>query len=364
MSPQLEEVMGDPKEPRISHPFRSWDELGRHVHIDWMVKGLIESESLSLIFGPSGAGKSFLVFDLLAAVARGTRLLGHKVRQGTVLLVAAENGRSSNRRKAAYERHHDLEDHIPFYQEDDAPNLLDYEEVEKFIERAKAIYPTIIAIDTLNRAAPGLDENSSRDMGRVILSADRIRSQTGAAVLLVHHTGKERRAGPRGHSSLNAACDTVIEVAQNKSGNTAKVTKARDGEFGLTTHFRLEQVELATDEDGAPITSCVVVPADAAANARHIRSELPNCPREMLAAIEAAAKETPAPLPNRREGAPFPEGTPCTTIDAAKRCAEQQGPLDRSLKRETYRSRWSKAKGRLQTDQIIEIIDDKIIVIG
>ena len=46
---------------------------------------------------------------------------------------------------------------------------------------------------------------------------------------------------------------------------TTKLEYMKDGPEGDEIHFRLEQVELGTDEDGDQITSCVVVESDAPA---------------------------------------------------------------------------------------------------
>jgi RecA-family ATPase len=46
----------------------------------------------------------------------------------------------------------------------------------------------------------GGNENAPDDMGALVRNIDRLRAETGAAVLLVHHTGKDTSRGARGHS--------------------------------------------------------------------------------------------------------------------------------------------------------------------
>ena len=72
----------------------------------------------------------------------------------------------------------------------------------------------MVIIDTLNRNIGG-SESSEDDMGAFIAAADRLRSQYGSTVLVVHHTGwnNERE---RGHSSLRGAADTMISVAAGR----------------------------------------------------------------------------------------------------------------------------------------------------
>jgi hypothetical protein len=118
----------------------------------------------------------------------------------------------------------------------------------------------VIIIDTLNRAAPGLDENSSQDMGRVITAMKRLQAATGGLVLFVHHTGKDVSKGLRGHSSLYAALDGAIEVSRTANSRSWSVAKAKDGADGEDRAFKLEVVELGRDADGDAVTSCVVTP--------------------------------------------------------------------------------------------------------
>ena len=54
--------------------------------------------------------------------------------------------------------------------------------------------PALIIVDTLARCMVGGDENSAKDMGLFIAHADALRKETGATVLIIHHTGKNGRA--------------------------------------------------------------------------------------------------------------------------------------------------------------------------
>lgn len=59
-------------------------------------------------------------------------------------------------------------------------------------------------------------------------------------MLLVHHTGKEAGRGMRGHSSLLAAMDCVIEVKRKGDEREWHVVKSKDGEDGASHPFKLE----------------------------------------------------------------------------------------------------------------------------
>lgn len=79
----------------------------------------------------------------------------------------------------------------------------------------------LIIIDSLARCMPGVEENSSKEIGQVVASLDLLRTQTGAAVLTIHHTAKANwkpgqvpsLGDSRGSSALEAGVDTVISLA-------------------------------------------------------------------------------------------------------------------------------------------------------
>src|SRR5690606_31022552 len=92
--------------------------------------------------------------------------------------------------------------------------------------KARGSTDGVVIIDTLNRAAPGMDENSSVDMGHAIHAAKLIQQGLGGLVLLVHHSGKDAAKGMRGHSSLYAALDAASEVKRSGPDRVWSLAKA------------------------------------------------------------------------------------------------------------------------------------------
>ena len=84
-----------------------------------------------------------------------------------------------------------------------------------------------MCIDTLNQAAPGMDENSSEAMGEAIAAIKSIQAELGGLAMLVHHTGKDAARGLRGHSSLHAALDAAIEVRRDDGRREWKKYKTK-----------------------------------------------------------------------------------------------------------------------------------------
>jgi hypothetical protein len=114
-----------------------------------------------------------------------------------------------------------------------------------------------MVIDTLNRSLVG-SESRDEDMAAYIQAADRLRERFSCVVVIVHHCGINGER-PRGHTSLTGAADAQISVKRvNEGGILTEVEWMKDGEEGQKTVSRLEVITVGTDEDGEPITSCVV----------------------------------------------------------------------------------------------------------
>ena len=95
-------------------------------------------------------------------------------------------------------------------------------------------------------------------------AAKHVAARTSACVVLLHHPSKGDGAALRGHSSLAAACDTIIriEVEELTGVRTATLVKSRDHATGLQLRFELEPVTLSErDSFGEPLTTIIVRPS-------------------------------------------------------------------------------------------------------
>src|SRR6185503_12980305 len=99
----------------------------------------------------------------------------------------------------------------------------------------------LIVVDTLARAIAGDDENSAQDMAAFIGRVSSIARETGAAVLVVHHPGKDDARGMRGSTALFAACDAVIKITANGDLREVATEKVKDGVIGPLFSYRLKQ---------------------------------------------------------------------------------------------------------------------------
>lgn len=254
--------------PKRPHDLEWFDTIQPATTAPYIVKGVIDEGAMAVIYGPSNSGKTFWTMDLAFHIAIGAAWRGRRVRQASVLYLAAEGGRGVLNRVAALRQENGVLD-VPMAIKRAGLDLLhdnaDLQHLVDLSAEVRAVLPEaphIIVIDTLSRIMAGGDENNAADMTALIRNIDAVREATGAHVILVHHTGKDTARGARGHSSLRAATDTEIEVANENGARAAMVTKQRDNPGGEVFPFTLKSVSLGHDQDGDEVTSCTVEAQD------------------------------------------------------------------------------------------------------
>lgn len=255
----------------------------------WHIKGMLPAAELGVLFGAPGSGKSFLAFDLGLAIARGVPWRGHKVKPGRVVYIAGEGTGGMGPRLHAYctAQNVPLQALDQFRIIERAPNLLQPDHPQQVVDAILAAGGAdLVIVDTLARSMVGGDENSSEAMGTAIANCKAIHARTGATVVLVHHAGKDVSKGARGHSSLHGAADFELSVcrAENSADlRLVRVEKMKDGEDQTELGFTLRQVRVGTDEDGDPITSCVVEAAEVEVKKRQAAGAMQ---RAVISALE------------------------------------------------------------------------------
>jgi hypothetical protein len=229
-----------------------------------VIKGLFPKDGLIIVWGPPKCGKSFWVYDAAMYVARGEFYRERRVTQGLVVYVACEGERGLKARTEAYRRTLPEGADPPFYLLTTQLDLI--ADVENLIRDIRAAVgndvPILIVIDTLNRSLNG-NENDPTDMTAYVQASDKIRQAfNGSSVVLIHHCGIEGTR-PRGFTGLSAAADAQIKTTRDAAKNiVAAVEFMKDGDEGDSIVSKLRVIEIAHDEYGDAITSCVVEPVD------------------------------------------------------------------------------------------------------
>ena len=309
----------------VRPPFHSrygmltWSDLDRPgAELEWLVDDLLTVGDKSIIGGPSQSGKSFLAIEAGMCIALGKPFLGHPVRTGLVIYQAGEGARGIKNRLRAYRKHFGIpsDAHVPFVLLQHRVDLFSEEgDTKGLIEEVQAIRAMydeplqIIVIDTLAKAQGFADENSGKDMARVLDNIDRIREATGVAICLVHHLNADGTK-LRGHTSVFANIDQVLSVTCDKETKvrTAKTAKMKDGADDVTVRFKLKSVILGEDARGKEITSCVVLPVgdtDAAPKEEE-RAFKPNASeKEFMHALFKVLEEKGQSAPPGMDAVPF-----------------------------------------------------------
>jgi hypothetical protein len=251
------------REPRFK--LINFDDIEVSTEACYLAKGLIPRGGLTVVWGPPKCGKTFFVSDLALHIALGWDYRGRRVKQGSVVYLVLEGSRGFKARIAAFKLKH-METYagppVPFHIIDVAVKLAaDHVHLIEAIKLQLAENPALVVVDTLNRSLSG-SESSDADMAAFIQAADAIRFELNCAAIVVHHSGWDT-SRMRGHTSLPGALDAEIGVTRNEAKEImAEILRMKDGEEGDVLASKLEKVDLGDDEDGDPISACVIVPIE------------------------------------------------------------------------------------------------------
>jgi hypothetical protein len=243
-----------------------WADL-RDEPVRYLVDGLIPARSFGAIYGKPGSYKSFVALYLAAMVATGGEAFGRSCTQGAVVYIAGEGGAGLYRRRLALQKQYNVPSAAPVYFVKAALNLgttLEDRDLLVAEIRALNVNPALVIIDTYARMTAGIEENSAKDTSAAIAIMSSIEAETGAAVLIVHHSGKAQEAGLRGSSALLAALDCELlcekispEGAADRLGRLS-LTKSKDSEDGIEIPYRAKVVGLSDIDDS--LTSLAIEP--------------------------------------------------------------------------------------------------------
>lgn len=228
----------------------------------WLVEGIIPDRGLTFLYGQRGKGKSFVTLDAALHIASGSKWLGRDTKAGGVIYCAGEGLAGYGVRVEGWARTYPARDIGNFRLMPLVPNFRDEKEVAKLARTIKQQLgdAKLIIIDTVARAIPGAEENSSKDMGLFVSACDAIRQTCGVAVIGVHHSGKDDERGMRGSSALEGAGDAVIHL-KRQEGQIVEITsdKMKDGEEFRPIIMALEKIEWIDERDplGKPRSTLV-----------------------------------------------------------------------------------------------------------
>jgi len=241
-------------------------EIDRLGTLKDVIEGILpELAGLYVIFSAPGEGKSFIILDWLLCIATGIPYHGREVQKQSVIYCAAEGQVGVLIRIKSWLNYHGLTmadlDHF---------HLLPIGVVLDDIKTLWAAISVIkdlniknlgqIVFDTLARNMIG-DENSTKDMGGIVIACGTLREQTGAQIGLIHHTGKDESKGARGAIALTGATDAMYKTKYDPKKHifTLICERYKDGEKFPPMYFRAEIVPSGFFKKGKEILSLVPV---------------------------------------------------------------------------------------------------------
>ena len=213
----------------------------------FLVDGLIPAGQLVMLGGRGKAGKSWLVLQLIAAVDGGGQFLGRATSPGRVLYLALEDGRRRMNQRPRVMRWKP------------SPRIDIGFKVDKFDSGgqglahirdaiATAAYDLVV-IDTLVKTlSASADENNNPQMAAICNDLADMAHDSGACILIVHHTSKQLVENPfdalRGASAIRDAYDVGMMLVRKHGEKEATLyAEARD--------FDVQDVTIRQVESGA-----------------------------------------------------------------------------------------------------------------
>lgn len=323
---------------------------------NYLVKGWLDKGTLTVVFGQSNVGKSFFALNLAHHISKGEAWGNCRVNKGNVLYIAAEGGSSFPNRVSALDDPEFWVIAAPVTFAGKASDAGSMVEMVRHLALVAGRFDLII-VDTLARVMGDGDENTAPDIADLVKNLDVLRRSTGSNIMLIHHSGKDIARGARGHSSLRAAVDTEMELTRDEVGViTAEVTKQRDGPTGYKFAYSLREVELGRDQDGDPVTTCLVEPITEGEPAR---KQVSGPALAALNALKALLDERGEILRDPRYPA-----RPCIAHkDWMEECITS-GKLSNSDKRESHRRVFNRQVETLCEHKLVSVRDHLVWLLG
>ncbi len=203
---------------------------------EWLIETALPEHSLALLYGPWGVHKTFIALDMALSVAAGLPwgpLKENKMGPRPVVYLAGEGAHGFKGRVGAWLEDRKLDDVPGFHL---VPSMPLFAVDEQLHQLAAAIVdarirPALIVVDTVARAMAGLDENAQKDAAIFVARCDELRRAFDAALLGVHHTGKDQARGARGSTVLPGSVDVLIRVEEAAAAHEVilHMEKQKDG---------------------------------------------------------------------------------------------------------------------------------------
>lgn len=240
----------------------SYAEMAAMPEPEWLVEGLIQKRSTGLMFGKSNSFKSFLAIDIGLSVATGHDWHGNAVCKGKVLFVATEGANGVGRQRVpAWLDHYGIGERdrqgVHLYPQEICLDRTD--DVSALIASVSSLgLFALVVVDIFGGSMAG-SEIEDKTARAWVHGVQRILRETGAAVLVVAHTGWQDDTRARMHTHFWGSFDSRMRVEGDKNALTSSLTieRHKDADSTGTWGFRLEK----TGSSLVPVIDNAVKPA-------------------------------------------------------------------------------------------------------
>jgi hypothetical protein len=213
-----------------------------------LIEGFLYRGQLAELIGNPGTGKTFAALAMALALATGRRWCTYGVPTAVpVVYVAAEGASGLYPRVLAWCTVNGVDPANLEGQFFVVPRAVQMGEDEHMTQAAALVKKHragLVVFDTRARCTVGLDENSATDQGTAIKHADELNQQTGAAVLVVHHTAATTDRG-RGSTAWDGALYSSLLLTLTNKGVQIECAKHKDARSGCTHPFKMEHHTVA-----------------------------------------------------------------------------------------------------------------------
>lgn len=262
----------------------------------WQLKGKLVRGGLSALYSEPGLGKSFVAIDMSMAAVLGEQWWSEYFTENCkVLYIAAErHAEVADRIRAACKKRSISTKQLENFTLIASPrpphvanDLIDLEEI------AAKVKPDLIIFDTFARMTLDTDENSTKDMGRIVENFLQVIRAAGeqCSGLIVHHAGKDKTRGMRGNTALLGAVDAVLKLEKQGDALMLSVEKLNAAETPLPAYFSIESIDMPDTENLGELRAVgVLVSRDYSQVATGIERDLLNLCCELYAEGASLAK--------------------------------------------------------------------------
>lgn len=248
-----------PKAPPEGLKLYGIDELESREPPDWLIGGVIPAGSLAVLYGDSNTFKTFVALDMVLSMAHGVPWMGRPVKPIPTAYVLGEGQGGFAQRVRAWREPHYERECAGFWTLLQSLSFTEKSDLAALLAALKALpaMPLAIVIDTLARNFGAGDPDKTADMGRFVAAMDALRQATGAAIIIIHHAGKDTTKGARNSSVLRASADVEIRADREEGSDTVRLfnSKQKDAEEFSPLSVKMAKVTFEDPRTGEEATS-------------------------------------------------------------------------------------------------------------